>query len=207
MNTVRYVLALITVLALPPAVIWWYVVHPFVGFWRRVGARATMWVLSLGMTASMVGGWFVRGRLMGQDLGTSWWLTGLGVGFIGVSIYIGIRRRRYLTFHILSGMPELEPEKGEGKLLTEGPYAVIRHPRYMEVLIGSLGYVFIANYVGAYVVGALCMVLLHGVVLLEERELMERFGDAYRVYKGRVPRYIPAWFGSRTTSSTSQTGR
>ena len=33
--------------------------------------------------------------------------------------------------------------------------------------------------------------ILHLVVLLEERELLERFGDAYRDYAGRVPRYVP----------------
>jgi len=33
--------------------------------------------------------------------------------------------------------------------------------------------------------------LLHTVVLLEERELEERFGDAWREYAARVPRYLP----------------
>jgi protein-S-isoprenylcysteine O-methyltransferase Ste14 len=32
---------------------------------------------------------------------------------------------------------------------------------------------------------------LHAIVLLEERELVERFGQEYRDYALRVPRYIP----------------
>jgi protein-S-isoprenylcysteine O-methyltransferase Ste14 len=33
--------------------------------------------------------------------------------------------------------------------------------------------------------------VIHLVVILEERELVDRFGDAYRKYAARVPRYFP----------------
>lgn len=101
-------------------------------------------------------------------------------------------RKKYLTFRILAGVPEFarDPHR-QGHLLTEGPYARIRHPRYIEVVMWTFAYAFIANYVGAYVLALLTPLLVHLVVLLEERELRDRFGQEYVEYCARVPRYIP----------------
>jgi len=190
--TVRYVFAVLTVVGVPPAIVWWYLVHPFVGFWRRVGARGTIWTVGVLMVAAMVGLWFVRAPLVGRDLGTHWALAAVGFALIVVAGYLGVKRKRYLTLRILAGVPELD-EGDRGSLLTEGPYAHVRHPRYVEVVTGMLGYALVANHAGVYLVALLCLPLLHGVVLLEERELAQRFGAEYAAYRARVPRYVPRW--------------
>ena len=53
-----------------------------------------------------------------------------------------------------------------------------------------------ANYSGAWALYALMFPAIHLVVLLEERELGERFGAEYEDYRRRVPRYLP-WGQSR----------
>lgn len=191
MATARYVLAALLVISLPPAILWWIVIHPLVGFWRRVGQAASLWINGILMVGGFVVLWLVRDALVGRDLGGHLALTVAGALCLLVSIGIALRRRRFLTFRILSGLPELEPSGKGGELLTEGPYGVVRHPRYLEVVIGSLGYALLANHTGAYVVTLLMLPVLHLVVLMEERELVERFGDAYREYAARVPRYLP----------------
>jgi protein-S-isoprenylcysteine O-methyltransferase Ste14 len=75
--------------------------------------------------------------------------------------------------------------------LTEGIYARLRHPRYVEVTLWTLGYSLIANYTGVYLLWLLSLPTLHLVVLLEERELRQRFGASYDAYARRVPRYLP----------------
>ena len=55
----------------------------------------------------------------------------------------------------------------------------------------SFAYVAFANYSGAWVLYALAFPAIHLVVLLEERELRERFGAEYEDYCRRVPRYLP----------------
>ncbi len=202
MSTIRYVFGLFIVVGMPPAIVWWFVVHPFVGFWRRVGVKGTLWTVAILMVAAMVGLWFVREPLLGRDLGTDWVRIGAGVSLMVVSGFMAVKRRRHLTFRILAGVPELSPDETP-RLLTEGPYSVIRHPRYVEVAIGVFGYALLANYVGVYLVSLLCLPALHALVLLEERELGERFGEEYAAYSARVPRYVP----SIHTSSTSRTGR
>jgi protein-S-isoprenylcysteine O-methyltransferase Ste14 len=190
MDTVRYVLAVLTVITLPPAVVWWYLVHPFVGFWRKIGPAGTITTMAVLSIAAMVGLFGIRERLLGRDLGFDGGRTAVGVLLLAASVMIMLRRRRHLTSRILSGVPELQAGGG-GTLLTQGIYGVIRHPRYVEVALGTFGYALFANYVGLYVVALLTVLGLHGIVLLEERELEQRFGEEYRAWAQRVPRYLP----------------
>ena len=192
MNTFRYIVGVLLVVGLPPGVVWWFLLHPFVSFWRRLGVRLTMIVLGLFLVAGVLALASIRDLLLGADLGLSWPLVGLGIALMVLAALIGLKRRKYLTIRILAGIPEVEaePEK-RGSLLEEGPYAVIRHPRYVEVVLATFAYAAIANYVGCWIVVIAMVPLLHLVVVLEERELVERFGEAYRDYAARVPRYIP----------------
>jgi len=191
MATARYVLAVLLVVSVPPAVFWWILIHPLVGFWRRIGVAPTLWINGVLMVGGYVGLWLARGVLVGRDLGGHPALAVAGGIGLLVSIRIALKRRRHLTFRILSGVPELQKDGKGGALLTDGPYAVMRHPRYVEVVIGTLGYALLANHTGAYLVTFAMVPVLHMVVLIEERELAERFGDAYREYAARVPRYLP----------------
>jgi protein-S-isoprenylcysteine O-methyltransferase Ste14 len=128
-NTFRYILGVLLVVGLPPGMAWWFVVHPFVGFWRKVGVRGTMIVMFLFFAVSVVGLAMIRDTLLGPDLGLHWPLVALGAVLAAAAIFIGIKRKRYLTMRILAGVPEVETEVGKrGKLLAEGPYALIRPP-------------------------------------------------------------------------------
>jgi protein-S-isoprenylcysteine O-methyltransferase Ste14 len=189
MSLARYIVGAFLVVWLPPAVVWWIIVHPFVAFWRRLGAKLALSVVAVMMVALALALVPLRDALLGRDLGTSWPLVGLAAGLMAVALIMAVRRRRYLTYRILSGVPELE---GDARtLLTEGPYAVVRHPRYVEVALGTIAYACFANHVGAYVMAVLVVPVLHVVVLLEERELVRRFGAAYERYRAQVPRYLP----------------
>jgi protein-S-isoprenylcysteine O-methyltransferase Ste14 len=113
-----------------------------------------------------------------------------GIAF-GAAVLLKRRVMAQLRFARLSGIPELSKEKYPGKLLTEGIYSRVRNPRYIEALLWVTAYALFANYLGAYLVVALCLPLIYFVVRLEERELRERFGTAYEEYCRRVPRFVP----------------
>ena len=61
----------------------------------------------------------------------------------------------------------------------------------IEIALGTAGYALFANYLGSYVVAIATLPTIHLIVVLEERELAERFGDAFEEYRRRVPRYVP----------------
>lgn len=67
----------------------------------------------------------------------------------------------------------------------------MRHPRYVSFLFGFLAVALFTNYLAIWVSLLLAFPLVYGLVLLEERELRQRFGKAYDDYARRVPRFVP----------------
>jgi len=191
METTRYVVGCLLVIGLPPGLAWWFVIHPFVGFWRRIGVRSTLAIVIVLALLMVLGLYRVRDALLGSDLGTS----GVTITVAGILLcattFIALQRRKLLTTRILAGAPELEKGGRGGTLITEGPYARCRNPRYVEVILGVFAYAFFSNYLGAYAVALLSVPVVHMIVLLEERELRDRFGAEYEAYLARVPRYLP----------------
>lgn len=186
---VRYIMAVLLVISMPGAVGWWFILHPFVGFWRRVGVAGTFTVLTVFLLGSAGALYLLRDQLVGPDLGTHWPLLGLALPLIVVAGVIQWKRRKHLTFRVLAGIPEILPESG--KLLTEGIYGRIRHPRYVEFTLGLAGWSLVANHLGPYLMAAGTVAALYVIVEMEERELRQRFGEAYEAYARRVPRFLP----------------
>jgi protein-S-isoprenylcysteine O-methyltransferase Ste14 len=207
MDTFRYILALLVVMCVPPGVVLWLVIHPLTGFWRRLGPGRTYAILSAPVAGLMAAMFFARRTVLGADLGTNWWLIALAIPCAVLWIALALQRRRRLTFRVLAGWPELSRDD-PGALLTDGIYGRMRHPRYVEVVLGTAAYCLVANYIGAYIVLAASIAVLYMVVLLEERELRRRFGKAYDDYARRVPRFIPRVGGrAGTTEAPDEDGR
>lgn len=84
------------------------------------------------------------------------------------------------------------------RLVTFGVYAHVRHPIYSAALLWCLGQgLGIPNLlVGAILPGLLALLLLERAKE-EEQLLCRAYGQAYRRYMQRVPRFIPRlWGGS-----------
>lgn len=188
---VRRFIGVMLAISLPPAILYWFIIHPFIGFWRRRGLTVTYVFLTVFYLGSMVGLYLVRDTLLGRDLGTSVPLMVAAVPLMVVASVISRKRRKYLTFRRLAGVPEIAPEKHGIGLLREGIYGRVRHPRYVEFSLALVAWALFSNYVGLYLMTAVTLVLLYIIVLMEEKELRERYGQEYVDYSARVPRFIP----------------
>ena len=75
-------------------------------------------------------------------------------------------------------------------LMTGGPYAISRHPMYVGELALWLGWAILYGsipvLIGLAVLGAVVALLAPR----EERALEAKFGEVYRQYKARVPRWL-----------------
>lgn len=195
MDAVRYWLALLSVISIPPAIVYWLIVHPFVHVWRRVGKATTFSLMFVIFVGSMYGLWTIRDRLLATEFGTDWKLWAPAAICYGLAIHIQLRIRNQLTFRVLAGVPELDPDGKGGRLMTGGLYSRMRHPRYVAVILGTVGWALFTNYLAMYILVGVTVAGLVLVVSLEERELARRFGEPYREYRNRVPMFIPR-FGS-----------
>lgn len=191
MDTFRYGLALALVCTLPPFLLYWPVVHGFIGFWRRQGPLVT-YVVTLGATLMGVFALYrVRAHLFLVDYGTNWALIAVGVGLLAFGVWLKIRINRVFSNKTLFGLPELAPDDHPQPLVRSGVYARVRHPRYTQFFIVLGGYAFIANYLATYLVWLSWIPGVYAIVVFEERELRERFGADYDQYCREVPRFVP----------------
>ena len=91
----------------------------------------------------------------------------------------------------LGGSFSLMPEAR--KLVTTGPYAVIRHPLYLAEMIGILGLVLQFQQPWAMFLGAAVFGLQYWRTVFEERVLMRAYPD-YTTYRARTWRFLPYVF-------------
>lgn len=191
-ETIRSYAAQIFMVVMPPAFAFWFVVHPFIGFWRRLGTRLSYAILFPALFAACYGLFLVRGSLVGIDMGTRWILVGVGVLFYGLAMVVERKCRRYLKLRTLLGVPEIAAgAEGPGELLDQGIYARVRHPRYLGVMLGATGIACVANYLGVWLLLLALVPVVYVLTLIEEKELRARFGEEYVRYARQVPRIIP----------------
>jgi protein-S-isoprenylcysteine O-methyltransferase Ste14 len=190
MEAAQYWIALLTIVTMAPVALAWFIIHPFARVWRRAGLGITYTVVLALVLVQGAGLVLIRRWLLSVHYGVSWPLIAAAIVFTTASWAMAIPRFRQLTPAMTIGVPEVSP-KGPGKLLTEGIYAYIRHPRYVEIWLALIGLAFFANYLATYVLLALYWPVVYAIVLLEERELRDRFGEAYEEYRRKTPRFVP----------------
>jgi protein-S-isoprenylcysteine O-methyltransferase Ste14 len=191
MDRVRYWLALLELTLMPGALLYWFSIHPLVRFWRGVGARVTVTLHILMIFVVGYGMYLLRGRLLAVEYGTNPLLIAISVPILIASLVLKRALGRQLKFRILIGMPELTGASSSQRMLCEGIYARIRHPRYLEILLALVFYALFTNYLASYVILAASVPTLLAIIYVEERELRDRFGDEYVRYCARVPRFWP----------------
>ena len=190
-DLIRYWFALLFLVFWPGAFTFWFVIHPFSKFWRRMGLVVAY--SAGGIAAFAVAGLMALQRhwLLAAEFGAHNILLVSGGVIILIAQVLDLWVRRHLTFPLLLGLPELQKDNSDATLLTEGPYRLVRHPRYSVLMLGLFGVTLFTNYLALYVLSAVMLPLINLLAQIEERDLVERFGDAYVAYAAKTPRFVP----------------
>ncbi len=191
MDSFRYYVALVAIASTPGICLYWFSIHPFVNFWRKVGPRLTVAIHMSLIVLLAVGVFLLREPILKVEYGTNPILVGVAVALFAVTIILRIHIYRVFKNKLLAGLPELAPEVYESHLVTKGIYAHIRHPRYVQMVLFALMAALLANYLAVYVVAAISVPGVFLLVAVEEKELRVRFGEEYLRYAERVPRFLP----------------
>ncbi len=197
LDVARYAIALFLLVGLPPLLAFWFLIHPFAGFWRRRGVAVTYTVACSMILAIAIALFLLRGPLLAIEFGSGplFWVG--GAISLGVALVFDVMLRRELSATALIGLPEVAPSASGQGLLIEGIYARVRHPRYTGGVFITLGLALLSNYLAAWLIFALYFPAIYALTLFEERELVDRFGEAYERYREQVPRFLPSLTASR----------
>lgn len=77
------------------------------------------------------------------------------------------------------------------KLMTDGPYRWVRHPRYTSALILTLSMPLIFGSIFGWLAFALVIVAVQHRIVREEPHLRQMFGPPYDRYANRTARLVP----------------
>jgi len=106
-------------------------------------------------------------------------------GFIVMSVCI------IKYFMQLSGLKKMIGNETGNELMITGIHKIVRHPLYAATFIFIWGWLILYPYlsllIADIIVTAYTLIGLH----FEEQKLEKEFGNAYRVYKQKVPMLIP----------------
>lgn len=92
---------------------------------------------------------------------------------------------------LAAAWPILYRAQREGRLAVAGPYARIRHPQYVGFIMILLGFLFQWPTILTLVMFPILVFMYWRLALGEEREAEREFGDDYRQYASRTPRFVP----------------
>ena len=120
-----------------------------------------------------------------------WWhLTTLATGLILLRLVFQVSRVTGRTLARLGRVGEL-PRMETNRLVTTGPYACMRHPMHLGLLLLPWA---VALMIGSpsflLFIAPMEMVAMVAMILtLEEREALQKFGVPYAAYCQRVPAF------------------
>ena len=127
-------------------------------------------------------------RRLGLEWSSPAWLRAVSIIPLALGLAIALCSAWLLTF---PGQGTPNPMRPPAKLVVRGPYRWSRNPLMIGGWMFGLG---LALTLGSpALLGMYLVVMVIGILYVrkvEEPRLLERFGDEYRAYAARVPRWL-----------------
>jgi protein-S-isoprenylcysteine O-methyltransferase Ste14 len=183
-------LALLTIMVWPVVPLFWIPVHGFSRFFKNLGlATYLLPILTWVPVAYLI--YANRAFLMQFRIVLPTAVIIAGILFLLAGTLLHIWTGTLLGLWGLMGLPEIS-SKIKGRLVTEGPFSVVRHPTYLAHTLMFLGVFLITGVIAVAVITFVDFLLINILIIpLEDRELLRRFGDEYKRYMERVAGFIP----------------
>jgi protein-S-isoprenylcysteine O-methyltransferase Ste14 len=178
-------------------------IYPFLQRWRQwlhpYGVRAwyvveigLIWISSA-IVFALLSPWWLTWRWNGPQI-----LQLVGGVLLMVAVGVSTWAAGQMGWARLLLAGALFPPRGGAEeqhvpqvLVVQGPYRYVRNPLYVTDMMIILGAALLTENLALLLLLVIYVVQLTLQLPLEERELRERFGEAYLRYCERVPRLLP----------------
>lgn len=124
----------------------------------------------------------VNGHLLGTLFGAPEWLKLVICQLGGFVMLVGL---------IVMGKGWKQIHAAEGEMVTDGVYAHVRHPQYSGLFLVTIGMLIQWPTLITLLMWPVLMYAYYRLSMREEREVEAQFGEDYRIYRRRVPAFIP----------------
>lgn len=165
--------------------------HLFIRFFRRFGIFSFLLYIVLWVSCAILiflnGNLFLQSRIFKPNIAVS----AIGIIIFCFGMLLQILGFKTLGIKAVFGISEILPKKQKGTLIVKGPFLLVRHPLYLGQLLLLIGALLLTFELSLFVLLAVVTVLVWPITTLEERELIDRFGEEYINYQKRVPRILP----------------
>jgi methanethiol S-methyltransferase len=119
------------------------------------------------------------------------WITLLGGGpWMSVAVHV-VSNGLMFGGLVVMGVGWKRIHQAGGALVTGGVYARVRHPQYVGLFLITTGMLVQWPTLVTIVTWPVLLAVYSSLARREERDAEERFGDAYRDYRARVPMFVP----------------
>jgi protein-S-isoprenylcysteine O-methyltransferase Ste14 len=170
--------------------LFWLMIHPFADRWRsrRRSPYRLLLPVWMAMWAALA---VITAPLRNIALYRAEWTWGIALPLFALGFFIYSKSGKDFSAKQLGGLPEVDGRNREHRLVTEGIRARVRHPVYLAHLCEMLAWSVGTGLAVCWGLMAFATVTGAVMIRMEDAELEQRFGDAYRAYHGAVPAVIP----------------
>lgn len=195
-HELTFSLALITIILWPIIPLFWIPVHFASRFFRKLG----LFTYGMPLIVWLPLVYFIyknRDFILQSKIEIPVVLTILGIILLIMGTVLHIWTAKILGIRGIIGVPEIS-DKIKGRLVTEGPFLVVRHPTYLAHTLMFSGVFLITGVITIVIITLLDLLVINILVIpLEERELLIRFGEDYGLYKKKVPSRFFPWIHTK----------
>ncbi len=153
--------------------------------------------IAAGIALSLAGAWgcwaLWRPLPLAVSEGLALALRLVGLPLIGAGVGLWFWSRRALGAMMGVSTAAAVQLQAEHHLIQTGPYARVRHPMYLSYWLLLGGLLVAYRTWTPLLLLALMLAAMLGRARREEEALAATFGETWREYAARVPKYVPRW--------------
>jgi protein-S-isoprenylcysteine O-methyltransferase Ste14 len=185
-------IAFMTIILWPVIPLFWIPVHSLSRIFKKLGLLTYVMPLFTWLPLA----YFIlrnKGLLLSWKMDIPAGIRVLGLILLVFGTALHVWTGKLLGLWGLIGLPEISRRR-RGNLVTKGPFSIVRHPTYLAHTLMFSGVFLITGAVTVGILAFIDFLLIHALIIpLEEKELSNRFGNDYNLYKKKVPKFLPGF--------------